>query len=124
MDETKTENNTKKSTSNLSGFISTLGTNIGVNLSTPKKKDTFNPYSAKNQQQVQEIYDVMSSYQHKTSERDIVVPKSVHNSKNGKSVQFEFDKELKADVFDEIVDTKGLKNISLDQSSKVIQITK
>ena len=56
--ESKTE---KKNTPSLSGFISTLGSNIGVSLSTPKKKEKFNPFSAENQQQVQEVFDVMSS---------------------------------------------------------------
>lgn len=122
-DKAKTKDQ-KKNSNNLSGFISTLGSNIGVNISTPKKKDTFSPYSAENQQQVQEIFDVMSSYKDKTSEREINVPKSVSMNKSGKKTQFEFCSEINADVFDEIVENKGLKNISLDQSSKVIEITK
>jgi len=116
--------NAEKKTSGLSGFISTLGSNMGVTLSTPKKKEKFNPYSAENQKQIQEVYDVMSSYQNKTSEQNIIVPKTASVSKNGKNAQFEFDTELKAEVFDEIVENKGLKNISLDQTSKVIEITK
>lgn len=122
MENNKTE--PKKSSTGLSGFISTLGSNIGVSLSTPKKKEKFNPYSAENQQQVQEVFDVMSSYQSKTSERNIIVPKAVNISKSGKKTQFEFESELKAETFDEIVDEKGLKNISLDQTSKIIEITK
>ena len=116
-DKAKTKDQ-KKNSNNLSGFISTLGSNIGVSISTPKKKDTFSPYSAKNQQQVQEIFDVMSSY------KEINVPKSVSMNKSGKKTQFEFCSEINADVFDEIVENKGLTNISLDQSSKVIEITK
>jgi len=45
-------------------------------------------------------------------------------NKSGKKTQFEFGSEINADVFDEIVENKGLTNISLDQSSKVIEITK
>lgn len=122
-DKAKTKDQ-KKNSNNLSGFISTLGSNIGVSISTHKKKDTFSPYSAENQQQVQEIFDVMSSYKDKTSEREINVPKSVSMNKSGKKTQFEFGSEINADVFDEIVENKGLTNISLDQSSKVIEITK
>ena len=122
-DKAKTKDQ-KKNSNNLSSFISTLGSNIGVSIATPKKKDTFSPYSAENQQQVQEIFDVMSSYKDKTSEREINVPKSVSMNKNGKKTQFEFGFEINADVFDEIVENKGLTNISLDQSSKVIEITK
>ena len=122
-DKAKTKDQ-KKNSNNLSSFISTLGSNIGVSIATPKKKDTFSPYSAENQQQVQEIFDVMSSYKDKTSEREINVPKSVSMNKNGKKTQFEFVSEINADVFDEIVENKGLTNISLDQSSKVIEITK
>lgn len=122
-DKAKTKDQ-KKNSNNLSSFISTLGSNIGVSISTPKKKDTFNPYSAENQQQVQEIFDVMSSYQNKTSERDINVPKSVSTTKNGKKAQFEFASEINADVFDEIIENKGLTNISLDQTSKIIEIAK
>ncbi len=122
-DKAKTKDQ-KKNSNNLSGFISTLGSNIGVSIATPKKKDTFSPYSAENQQQVQEIFDVMSSYKDKTSEREINVPKSVSMNKSGKKTQFEFGSEINADVFDEIVENKGLTNISLDQSSKVIEITK
>ena len=66
----------------------------------------------------------MSSYKDKTSEREINVPKSVSMNKSGKKTQFEFGSEINADVFDEIVENKGLTNISLDQSSKVIEITK
>ncbi len=124
MNDKNTEKDQNKKSNNLSNFISTLGSNIGVTISTPKKKDIFTPYSAENQQQVQELYDVMSSYQNKTSEHDINVPKSVSVSKNGKKAQFEFASELKADVFDEIVENQGLKNISLDQTSKIIEITK
>lgn len=122
-DKAKTKDQ-KKNSNNLSSFISTLGSNIGVSIATPKKKDTFSPYSAENQQQVQEIFDVMSSYKDKTSEREINVPKSVSMNKSGKKTQFEFGSEINADVFDEIVENKGLTNISLDQSSKVIEITK
>lgn len=122
-DKAKTKDH-KKNSNNLSSFISTLGSNIGVSIATPKKKDTFSPYSAENQQQVQEIFDVMSSYKDKTSEREINVPKSVSMNKSGKKTQFEFGSEINADVFDEIVENKGLTNISLDQSSKVIEITK
>lgn len=122
-DKAKTKDQ-KKNSNNLSSFISTLGSNIGVSIATPKKKDTFSPYSAENQQQVQEIFDVMSSYKDKTSEREINVPKSVSMNKSGKKTQFEFCSEINADVFDEIVENKGLTNISLDQSSKVIEITK
>ena len=122
-DKAKTKDQ-KKNSNNLSSFISTLGSNIGVSIATPKKKDTFSPYSAENQQQVQEIFDVMSSYKDKTSEREINVPKSVSMNKSGKKTQSEFGSEINADVFDEIVENKGLTNISLDQSSKVIEITK
>ena len=122
-DKAKTKDQ-KKNSNNLSGFISTLGSNIGVSIATPKKKDTFSPYSAENQQQVQEIFDVMSSYKDKTSEREINVPKSVSMNKSGKKTQFEFGSEINADLFDEIVENKSLTNISLDQSSKVIEITK
>src|SRR5574344_48781 len=109
-DKAKTKDQ-KKNSNNLSSFISTLGSNIGVSIATPKKKDTFSPYSAENQQQVQEIFDVMSSYKDKTSEREINVPKSVSMNKSGKKTQFEFGSEINADVFDEIVENKGLTNI-------------
>lgn len=120
--ETKT---VEKKNSGLSGFISALGSNVGVSLSGSKKKEkTFNPYSAENQSQIQEIYDVMGCYQNKTSEQNINVPKTVNVSKGGKQVKFEFENELKADVFDEIVESKGLTNISLDESSKIIEINR
>lgn len=120
--ETKT---VEKKNSGLSGFISALGSNVGVSLSGSKKKEkTFNPYSAENQSQIQEIYDVMGCYQNKTSEQNINVPKTVNVSKGGKHVKFEFEKELKADVFDEIVESKGLTNISLDESSKIVEINR
>ena len=122
--ETKKEPKKATTQSSLCDFMTSLGTNIGVSLSSQKKKEKFNPYSAENQSQVQEIYDVMSSYQSKTSERDIIVPKNVSVSRNGKKAQFEFESELKAEVFDEIIDNKGYKNISLDDSSKVIEIAK
>lgn len=119
------EKTAEKKTSGLSGFISALGSNIGVSLSGSKKKEkTFNPYSAENQSQIQEIYDVMGSYQSKTSEQNINIPKTVNVSKGGKHIQFEFEKELKADVFDEIIDAKGYTNISLDETSKIIEINK
>jgi N-acetyl-gamma-glutamylphosphate reductase len=124
MESKKTDEKKSSNTNNLSSFISTLGSNIGVSISTPKKKDKFNPYSAENQQHVQEIYDVINSYQKKTSERNIIVPKAVTLSKNGKKAQFEFGTELKAETFDEVVEEKSLKNISLDQSSKIVEITK
>ena len=69
MESKKTDEKKSSNTNNLSSFISTLGSNIGVSISTPKKKDKFNPYSAENQQQVQEIYDVMNSYQKKTMKK-------------------------------------------------------
>lgn len=119
--KSKASNNVQSS---LCDFMTTMGTNIGVSLSSQKKKEKFNPYSAENQSQVQEIYDVMSSYQSKTSERDIKVPKNVSISRNGKKAQFEFESEIKAEVFDEIVDNKGYRNISLNDSSNVIEITK
>lgn len=122
--ETKKEPKKATTQSSLCDFMTSLGTNIGVSLSSQKKKEKFNPYSAENQSQVQEIYDVMSSYQSKTSERDIIVPKNVSVSRNGKKARFEFESELKAEVFDEIIDNKGYKNISLDDSSKVIEIAK
>ena len=122
--ETKKEQKKATTQNSLCDFMTSLGANIGVSLSSQKKKEKFNPYSAENQSQVQEIYDVMSSYQSKTSERDIIVPKNVSVSRNGKKAQFEFESELKAEVFDEIVDNKGYKNISLDDTSKIIEIAK
>ncbi|MGL4949625.1 MAG: hypothetical protein ACRC5M_04525 [Anaeroplasmataceae bacterium] len=113
-----------KKTLGLSGFISTLGSNVGISLSTPKKKEKFNPYSAENQSQVQELYNVMSSYKDKTSAQAVIVPNSVDATKSGKTLKFEFEKEIKADVFDEIVDHKGYRNITLDQTSKIIEINK
>lgn len=112
-----------KKSDSLSGFISAIGNNTGVSLSSPKSKDKYNPFSAENQKQVNELYNVMKSYKEKTSSKDILVPSSVEVLKN-KKVEFKFDSEIKTKVFDEIVDTHKYDNITLDQSSKVIEINK
>lgn len=112
-----------KKSDSLSGFISAIGNNTGVSLSSPKSKDKYNPFSAENQKQVNELYNVMKSYKEKTSSKDILIPSSVEVLKN-KKVEFKFDSEIKTKVFDEIVDTHKYDNITLDQSSKVIEINK
>lgn len=112
-----------KKSDSLSGFISAIGNNTGVTLSSPKSKDKYNPFSAENQKQVNELYNVMKSYKEKTSSKDILVPSSVEVLKN-KKVEFKFDSEIKTKVFDEIVDIHKYDNITLDQSSKVIEINK
>lgn len=112
-----------KKSDSLSGFISAIGNNTGASLSSPKSKDKYNPFSAENQKQVNELYNVMKSYKEKTSSKDILVPSSVEVLKN-KKVEFKFDSEIKTKVFDEIVDIHKYDNITLDQSSKVIEINK
>ncbi|MBR1818093.1 MAG: hypothetical protein IJ772_04515 [Bacilli bacterium] len=117
-----------KDPNTLPGFITSLSKNIGFSLSgnstSSGKKEGYNPFSVNNSRDVVELYEVMKGLREKNSDKNIAVPTSVSATASGKKVKFEFAKEIKQKSFDEIVEAKGLTNISLDDSNKKIEISK
>ena len=112
----------------LSGFISGMSSNIGFSpiQSSDKntKKEKYNPFSVDNTKEVTELYNVMKEYKNKTSATNTIIPTSASKTPSGKKTKFEFGVELKENIFNKIVEQKGLTNISLDESNKKIEITK
>lgn len=118
---------TAPNSSSLSGFISGMSKNIGfspVADEKSSKREKFNPFSVENTKEVTELYGVMKEYQEKTSSKEIAVPTAASKTPSGNKTKFEFKNELKENVFNKIVENKGLTNISLDETNKKIEITK
>lgn len=124
MKNTSSNNTTKKSSesgTNLSKFISDISTNIGFSISGQGKKEKYNPFATENTTEITKLHKVVKEYSKKTSSSNLITPISV--SKTKKKVSFEFGKEIKEKVFDSVIESKGINDVSLDESNKKIEIS-
>jgi len=111
----------------LSGFISGMSKNIGFSINSSEKdekKRKYNPFSVENTSDVTKLYGIMKEYKEKTSGNSIIIPSSASRTPTGKKIRFEFKEELKENVFSKIVESKGLTNVTLDETNKKIEISK
>jgi hypothetical protein len=110
----------------LNSFIKALGNNIGFSLTAkPTSKKIFNPFAVDNSESICLLYTLMSNYSKKIKEEKIEIPNNVTViSGNPKKLKFIFNSELDSDKIGEVLEEKGINNVSLDESNKTIEIVK
>lgn len=108
-----------------SQFVSKLSTNIGFSplMEKEKKEKIYNPFAIKNSDQVLLMYCFLSQYKEKAKSDNILIPAEVKATATGKKVKFNFTKELKESIFEEIVEGKPeFDNLNIDNTLKTIEI--